>query len=110
MIIFLYLKPFALHKFIIGVDKMKKSIGASVADAWGVPGDVIMDLPRFVVSGDREIYIENHKGILGYTDHEIRISTSIGIMRVCGKNLVIDRIRLEDIHISGKFKRVEYEI
>lgn len=89
---------------------MKKRISERAADAWGVPKDVIMNIPRLTISGDKEIYIENHKGILEYTDTEIRISTAMGIVRVCGKNLMIDRIRLEDIVISGCFSRVEYEI
>ncbi len=89
---------------------MKKRISERAADAWGVPKDVIMNIPRLAISGDKEIYIENHKGILEYTDTEIRISTAMGIVRVCGKNLVIDRIRLEDIVISGSFTKVEYEI
>ena len=89
---------------------MKKHISERAADAWGVPKDVIMNIPRLTISGDKEIYIENHKGILEYTDTEMRISTAMGIVRVCGKNLVIDRIRLEDIVISGSFTKVEYEI
>ena len=89
---------------------MKKRISERASDAWGVPKDVIMNIPRLTISGDKEIYIENHKGILEYTDTEIRISTAMGIVRVCGKNLMIDRIRLEDIVISGCFSRVEYEI
>ena len=89
---------------------MKKRISERAADAWGVPKDVIMNIPRLTISGDKEIYIDTHKGILEYTDTEIRISTAMGIVRVCGKNLVIDRIRLEDIVISGCFSRVEYEI
>lgn len=89
---------------------MKKRISEKVADAWGVPKDVIMNIPRLTISGDKEIYIENHKGILEYTDSVIRVSTAMGIVKVCGKNLVIDRIRLEDIVISGSFAKVEYEI
>lgn len=89
---------------------MKKRITEAVADAWGVPKDVVMNIPRLTISGDREIYIENHKGILEYTDTEIRVSTAMGIVRICGENLIIDRIRLEDLLISGSFSGVEYEI
>ena len=89
---------------------MKKSIAEKTADKLGVPKDVIMNIPRLTVSGNREIYIENHKGLLGYTDTEIRISTPMGVVRIYGENLCIDRIRLEDVLISGCFKCVEYEI
>ena len=87
---------------------MKKRISESIADAWGVPKEVIMNIPKLTIAGASEIYIENHKGILSYTDTEIRVSTPMGIVRVFG--LSIDRIRLEDILISGQFKQIEYEI
>ena len=67
-------------------------------------------LSRMVKPKSGEIYIENHKGILSYTDTEIRVSTPMGIVRVFGNGLSIDRIRLEDILISGQFKQIEYEI
>lgn len=89
---------------------MKKRITERVSDAWGVPKDVIMNIPRLTISGDKEIYIENHKGILQYTDTEIRVSTPMGIVHICGRSLILERIRLEDILISGAFERVEYEI
>ena len=80
---------------------MKKRISESIADAWGVPKEVIMNIPKLTIAGASEIYIENHKGILSYTDTEIRVSTPMGIVRVFGNGLSIDRIRLEDILISG---------
>ena len=89
---------------------MRKRFSETLADVWGVPKDVIMNIPRLTISGDKEIYIENHKGILVYTDREIRLSTEIGIIRIRGKNLVIDRIRLEDVCISGTFLGIEYQI
>ena len=88
---------------------MKKRFSETVADVWGVPKDVIMNIPRLTISGDKEIYIENHKGVLVYTDGEIRVSTAMGVVRIRGKNLVIRRIRLEDMLISGAFAGVEYQ-
>ena len=61
---------------------MKKRISESIADAWGVPKEVIMNIPKLTIAGASEIYIENHKGILSYTDTEIRVSTPMGIVRV----------------------------
>lgn len=89
---------------------MKKHISETVADAWGVPKDVIMNIPRMTISGDKEICIENHKGILEYTNSEIRVSSAMGVVRICGKNLVIEHIRIEDLLIFGTFSKVEYEI
>lgn len=87
-----------------------KGIRETVADAWGLPKDVIMNMPKLSVGGNREIYIENYKVILEYTSEEIRLSTTIGVVRILGKSLKIEKIRLTDIFISGYFKLVEYEL
>ncbi len=82
-----------------------------VADTWGIPKDVIMDLPKISVSGNREIYIENYKGLLEYTAEEIRLSSGGGgIIRIGGKDLSIDRIRINDIMVTGYFQSIEYEL
>ena len=70
--------------------KNEKRISESIADAWGVPKEVIMNIPKLTIMGASEIYIENHKGILSYTDTEIRVSTPMGIVRVFGNGLSID--------------------
>lgn len=87
-----------------------RGIRETVADTWGLPKDVIMNMPKLSVGGNREIYIENYKGILEYTSEEIRLSTTIGVVRILGKSLKIEKVRLTDIFISGYFRLVEYEL
>ncbi len=87
-----------------------KSIGEAVSDTFGLPKDVMMNLPKLSIGGNREIYIENYKSILEYTAEEIRLSTTSGVVRIEGKGLKIDRIRPGDIFVSGRFRLVEYEL
>lgn len=75
-----------------------------------MPKDVIMNIPRLTISGDKEIYIENHKGVASYEDNEIRVSTAMGLVRIYGRNLTITAIRQEDILINGQFTKIEYEV
>ena len=89
---------------------MRKKLSERVSDAWGVPKDVIMDMPRITVRGDREIYIENHRGIAGFDENSISISSGIGKVTVYGDGLVISAVRQEDVLISGSFKKIEYEV
>lgn len=88
---------------------MKKSISENIADSLGVPKDIIMNLPRITVSGDREIYIENYQRLLCYTDTKITLSTSMGNLSIVGENFHIDIIRREAILISGVFTGISYE-
>ncbi|MBQ2664121.1 MAG: sporulation protein YqfC [Clostridia bacterium] len=85
-----------------------KKISETVAEKWGVPKDVIMDIPRITVSGDREIYIEHHKGVSYCTQGEVRIVTGGGEVCIFGKNLIITAIRREDVLVEGAFEKIEY--
>ena len=44
-----------------------------LAESMDMPKDVMMDLPKLSVCGDKEIYIENHKGLLEYSDEIISV-------------------------------------
>lgn len=80
-----------------------------LADALRMPKDVIMDLPRVSICGDREIYIENHKGLMEYTDNEISIKMNDGIIHLKGRELRIIVMEYERMVVNGIFERVEYE-
>ena len=86
-----------------------RKLSEFIADTMRMPKDVVMDLPRVSVCGDREIYIENHKGLVEYTDSDIRIKMRGGIMRVSGVSLRIIVIEYDRIVINGVFKGVFYD-
>lgn len=86
-----------------------KSFSEFVADTMRVPKDVAMDLPRLSLCGDREIFIENHKGLLEYTDTDIRVKMRDGVMHLSGSGLRIIIMEYERMVIDGRFKSVEYE-
>ena len=86
-----------------------KRFSEFVADTMRVPKDAVMDLPRLSICGDREIYIENHKGLAGYTDTEIRVKMRDGMMRVSGEGLRIIVMKYGSIVINGRFNSVVYE-
>lgn len=86
-----------------------KSFSELIADAMHVPKDAAMDIPRVSVCGDREIYIENHKGLAEYGDTVIRIKMKNGEIRVLGRDLKIIVMKYNNIVINGEFKAVEYE-
>ena len=86
-----------------------RSFSEFIADTMRVPKDAAMDLPRVSVCGDREIYIENHKGLAEYGDTAIRVKMKDGEIRVFGRDLKIIVMKYNNIVINGEFKAVEYE-
>lgn len=73
------------------------------------PSDISLDLPRIIVVGNREITIENHKGIIFFQTNMVKINSRIGAIIINGENFEILFIAETSITISGIFKGISYE-
>lgn len=73
------------------------------------PSDISMDLPKIIVVGNREITIENHRGIIAFESSMVKINSRIGAIIVKGRNFEILFIGETSITISGKFEEISYE-
>ena len=49
----------------------RKGVLAGAAELFDLPADVVAGLPHVEVVGNREFYMENHRGILSYGGEEI---------------------------------------
>lgn len=76
--------------------------------AFDMPGDIIFNMPRFMILGDEEIYIENYRGIVCYSETEIKLNTTKSTVSIKGNNLSITQIASEEITIRGKIKSLEF--
>ncbi|MCA0147556.1 MULTISPECIES: sporulation protein YqfC [Rossellomorea] len=73
-----------------------------------LPEDVMMDLPRVTMIGQIHIYIENHRGLLTFTDREVRLLLKQGQLLIKGEQFVIKMILPEEILLQGKIVEVIY--
>ncbi|MFS0644138.1 sporulation protein YqfC [Siminovitchia sp. 179-K 8D1 HS] len=73
-----------------------------------LPPDVLMDLPRVTIIGQIHIYIENHKGLLAFSDRELRLLLKQGQLLIKGKSFVIKTILPEEILLEGRIEEVLY--
>lgn len=80
----------------------------NIAEILELPKDIILDLPKIIMVGNLQIYIENHKGILEYTGDKIRINTKNGVLHIIGKNLVLKNIVTEEIVIVGEINQIDF--
>jgi sporulation protein YqfC len=68
----------------------------------------MMDLPRITMVGQLHIYIENHRGLLTFTDTELRLLLKQGQLLIKGEAFVIKTILPEEILLEGKINQVLY--
>ena len=66
-----------------------------------VPSEVISDFPKIVLTGNKEVYIENFQGLVEYGMQKIRLNTKCGIFVIDGIDLEIKKMTADYITIRG---------
>lgn len=80
-----------------------------LADASGLPKDVVLKAPIVTITGQMEIQIENYRGILEYTDQLVRVQTKTGRIKIIGERLHIPYYTNDEMKITGHIISVEYQ-
>ena len=87
---------------------MKKGIREKIAEMTDIPKDFMMNMPRVTILGNKEIYVDNYKGLLEYTQEAIRLSTTNKVIIIKGDGLMITRIVEEAVFIGGNIFSIEF--
>ena len=85
----------------------KERLLERTAEALELPGDVVAGLPRVELTGDRELRMENHRGILAYGSREIQISGGRLVVKVRGENLELRAMNAGELLITGALRGVD---
>ncbi|WP_374721695.1 sporulation protein YqfC [Peribacillus tepidiphilus] len=88
--------------------KWSQTLRKLLAKSMDLPNDVMMDLPRITMIGQLHIYIENHRGLLTFSDQEIRLLLKQGQLLVRGQSFIIKTILPEEILLEGKIDSVRF--
>ncbi|MBE6062776.1 MAG: sporulation protein YqfC [Clostridium butyricum] len=89
-------------------DKFRKS-KEKILNKLNFPSDISLDMPKIVVIGNREITIENHKGIIAFENNMVKINSRIGAITINGQKFEILFIGETSMTISGIFNGISYE-
>ena len=87
---------------------MKKGIRERIAEMTEIPKDFMMNMPRVTILGNREICVDNYKGLLMYSDELVKLLTTNKIISIKGENLLITRILEDMIFVGGNILSVEF--
>ena len=89
--------------------KRKRDILEQTAETFDLPGDLVAGLPSIEVVGDREVRMENHRGILAYGSQAIHISGGKLIVKVRGEGLELRSMNADELLITGQIQALELE-
>ena len=76
------------------------------AEVFDLPADAVAGVPRLELVGDRELRVENHKGILAYGREEIHISGGIYLIKIAGRELELRAMTGVELLITGTITQI----
>ena len=88
--------------------KRLESMKSTVSEFFELPKDITLNLPKISMIGSNPMLVENHKGVIKYIPQRIRVNSSIGVIRVQGKEMELRNIAADDIMITGDIKMIEF--
>ncbi|MCL6639423.1 MAG: sporulation protein YqfC [Firmicutes bacterium] len=87
---------------------LKKKVKQQFSEFLEIPGDVALDLPKTVIVGNVQVYVENHRGILAYAPEGVRISTGDGEIAIDGRELMLRNVLPDEICVVGEIEAVRF--
>lgn len=85
-----------------------KKIKERISEMLELPKDAMLDLPQIILSGNREVSIDNYKGIILYSDTVMKINAKDFVITITGVSLDISNIGNDDISVSGIINKIEF--
>lgn len=73
-----------------------------------LPKDILRGDMRITLTGNREVWIENYKGILEYSEECILLQGKNGRVQFEGKRLTISYYTNEDMKLTGRIMSIKY--
>ena len=79
------------------------------SESLSIPKDVIAGQPMIHLNGNHSIRVVNYRSVEEYTTELIRLSLGKKHMEICGKQLLIESLRKEEIIIVGNILNISFE-
>ena len=80
-----------------------------IAERLKLPKDMVVGAAIVTAIGKHELYVENFRSILTYSDCCLYLQGKTGRIRIQGKNICIDYYNAEEIKVVGRIQCVQFE-
>ena len=87
---------------------VQQSLRERMAELFDLPGDLVAGLFHLQMLGERQVLLEGHGGIVGYSSECIDINVKSGVLRLRGAGLTLRAMTAEELRIAGRIDAVEF--
>ncbi|MBQ7485780.1 MAG: sporulation protein [Oscillospiraceae bacterium] len=78
-----------------------------VMEKLDLPAGIAPDLPTVELSGNREVYVAGHRGVLSYSTELVEINGGALVIRVGGRDLQLLAMTDTELRLNGVITRLE---
>ncbi len=79
-----------------------------LANLLDIPLDTVIDWPQITFSGNKNLTITNHRGVIEYDQTIVRINTRFGELKISGTGLTIVSAVKDEVILEGKINQLEW--
>ena len=90
------------------MNENRNQLTNKVVHTLDLPQDLFLGLPNISLSGNTEIYISNHRGILSYDENITCIAVKDYQIQIIGKGLYLSSYTKDDLTIRGYIRSLEF--
>lgn len=76
-------------------------------EKFDLPGEIALGVPRVELVGNREFYMDRHKGVLSYSTELVEIGGGSIEVRLIGHELQLVAMTDDELRITGRIEKVE---
>lgn len=87
---------------------LKNRFKKRFSDYLELPGDIMLDLPKIVLMGNLQVFIENHRGIQEYNPQLVRVVVNDRVVEVTGEGLTLRNILADEICVEGRIDSLSF--
>ena len=89
------------------LNKMRK-LADKLCGSLELPEEAALNTSKLSAVGGKRMLIENHRGLLSYSDNAVEIMTESGKISVLGSGFIIRTMTKSNLLIYGDFRSVEW--
>lgn len=87
----------------------KENLYVRAADIFDIPADPVGGLLHVEMTGGREVFVENHKGILELSENEAVLSADGKTLRITGDKIAVLAMNTSEVRFSGNIYGITLE-
>ena len=88
---------------------MKKDLVDSISERLAIPPEAMSSVPLIQLRGKKSLCVENHNGILEYSDTMVKITVRGGSLLVRGSDIFICHMSKKCLKMHGRIVGLELE-